>query len=410
MQSMTLICMILYEIKNRLHFSAQSLIMTIMAVVIVLGGVPLIEGAVMEGQKNSRFSVAFVDEENSAYTGMVVEQVVKSPSIKQGFELIATDRERALAMLKNNEIAAAIIVPEGFIEGMKTGHQRDCEVILNPNQVLYANLVAGGMESGSYIMSAVQNALYTFYEYTYDLAVLPEDADKMFTVEMFALVSQAMNRDEMYNREIKTPWQDMEMADFYSISVLLLFMTLYSAGGISQWHEKNKNGLVGRMQLTCKHPIYVAYANIIADAAMIFIQGVLIFIPLFVFRHGLAMLKLLPVIGLISLNIAIVTMLFAVVIKNTVVAIVTFIGGGVLSGLAAGNLIPFYFLPDFIPKHLKSWTLNYYWQQLMINVNSSDWLTWLKDVAIILGVIGLILLVLRGIISEKNRNYKNIMA
>ena len=407
---MTLIYMILYEIKNRLHLSIYMWIMAIMAVVLIIGGVPIVEKAVTEGLKNTRFSVAFVDEEDSQYTQTVVNQVLKSPSIEAGFELLITNRKDALTMLAEDEIAAAIIIPDGFIEGMKVGHQKDIEVILNPKQALYANLVKGGMESGSYLMSAVQNVLYTFYEYTADLPISPDEVDKIFNIEMFSLISQAMNRDSMYKREVKTPWQNMEMADFYGISVILFFMALYSSGAIYQWHENGKRGLTRRMQFVCKHPIYVIYANIIANTVMIFVQGLMMLIPLFLIRHGISALRMMPAILLISLSIAALVMLFAVLIKHSTGAVITFVVFILFSGLVSGNLIPAYLLPQFIPSGLKNLSVNYYWQQLMINAYTNDVATQLKDGLIILGITGLIFLLLKGITSEKLRNNKVSMA
>ena len=403
---MTLIHMTFYEIRNRLYFSVSMLIMAIMAVIIILGIVPISEQAMKNELKTTRFSVAFVDEEDSRYTQTAMNELMKTPSINSSFELFSTDAKTARQMLHDNQIVAIITIPKGFIKGMQTGNPEEIKVLLNPAQPLYANLVKGGMDSGSYIMSSVQNVLYTFYSYISDLPLSRDEIDRLFNIEMLSMVSQALNRDNIYERTPKTPWQDMEISDFYSISIVLLFMSLYSVGTIYQWHEKRENGLICRMEFTCHSPIYVTYANIFANSVMIFLQGVLIFIPLFFIRHGFTTLRMLPFLYLISLSISASVMLFSKIIKNSIWSISAFVIFGLLSALTSGNLVPFYFLPDFIPNEIKHFTLNYYWQQMLIYSHSRDVSMQARYSVITLGIIALLFVLLRGINHEKFSNYK----
>ena len=403
---MTLVYMTFYEIRNRLYFSMSMLIMTILAAVIVFGILPISEQAMKNELKTTRFSVAFVDEEDSRYTQTAINELMETPSIHTSFEILSTDAQTAEKMLRANQVTATVTIPIGFIKGMQNGNHKEIQVLLNPNQPLYASLVKGGMDSGSYIMSAVQNVLYTFYSYISDLPLSNSEIDNLFNIEMFSMISQALNRDNIYERTTKTPWQDMEISDFYSISIVLLFMSLYSVGSIYQWHEKKRNGLLERMKFTCRSPIYVTYSNIFANSVMIFLQGVLIFVPLFFMRHGFATLKMLPFLYFISLNIATTVMLFATMIKNSTWAISAFVTFSLLCALASGNLIPFYFLPNFIPSEMKSFTPHYYWQQMLIYAHSQELSEQVRYSVIVLSITALLFVLLRGMNHEKFSNYK----
>ena len=404
---MTLFYMSLYEIKNKLRFSAQMLVTAVLAVVVVFGMVPVLEQVLADKLTSKQFSVAFADEEDSAYTRMIMETVLESAPIKSSFQTIAVDRETAMKMLENNEVAAVINIPEGFTRSMRSGEFKEIKVILNPKQPLYAELVKGGMESGGYLMSAVQNALYTVYAYISKLPISEEQIDKIFNREMFSMISYAINIDTIYERELKTPWQDMEVFDFYSISIILFFMTLYSAGMIYQWHESEENKLNGRMKFVCRHASYVVYANVFAGSVIIFIQALCMFLPLFLFRHGLHSLRILPCLYLISLNISAIVILAGNMVKKTAVAVACFAGFEIFSALASGTLIPFYFLPEFIPSQIKIFTLNYHWQQMLISAFSNDTQIKLQYTMYILGFVMFILILLGGMTSEKLRNFKS---
>ena len=405
---MTFIHMIFYETKNRLRFSMQMLVLAVMAVAIMFGVLPFLEQIIESQIMTTRFCVAFVNNENSGYVDMAMKEVLESPSVKSSFELLPVEEKHAVKMLENNEIAAIIIIPEGFIEGMQSGHFKEIEVWLNPNQRIYAELIKGGMESGGYLMSAVQNSLYTVYSYISELPISREEADRLFNIEMLSMIATVMNRESVFERSIKTPWQDMEAFDFYSISIILLFMTLYSVGAIYKWRENEDNKLTARMKLVCKHPAYVVWANVFAGSVMTFIQGIMIFIPLFLVRHGLEAFRILPYLYLISLNISAMVLLFGAVIKNITGAVSAFVAFGIFSAFASGTLMPFYFLPEFIPSGIKGVMPNYYWQQLLINAYSKDLSGQGRYILGVIGMTAAIFIVLRSITCEKFSDYKSV--
>jgi hypothetical protein len=398
---MTLIYMIYYEIRNRLHFFIYMLIITALASTIIFGILPILEKSAKDGDLTIKpFAVAFVDNEGSNYTQIAIKQIMESPSIENGMEVFIVSADEANDMINNDEIAAIIGIPEGFTTGMMIGEFKEISVILNPNQSLYAGLVKNGMESGTYLMSAVQNSLYTVYKYIAKLPITEAEINRLFNIEMFSMISYAINRDNIFERNIRTPWQDMQMLDFYSISVILLFMTLYSTGMIYQWHESKDSKLFDRMKLVCKNSSYIVYTYVITASILIFLQGIMLFIPLFLIRHGMSAFKILPFLYLISLSIAALVTLFSALFKKAIVSVFTYLTVTLMLAFSSGTLIPLYFLPDFIPARMRNLSLNYYWQQLLIGAFSKDFDLQKRQLTIVFGSIILILILVRGATNE----------
>lgn len=74
-------------------------------------------GYALRYEKLDTVPVAAVDEDGSGYSGLLLERL----SGKYGISVNVTDRENALAMLKNNEVEQAFIIRRRFESAVKAG-------------------------------------------------------------------------------------------------------------------------------------------------------------------------------------------------------------------------------------------------------------------------------------------------
>ena len=103
-------------LKNRLRvlLSDKLFILTMLIVPVILS---LITGYAQRKEKLGFIPVILADEDKTEYSALLCKGLDK----KEGLKIITGDRKIALEQLEKSSVEAAIIIEEGFQEGIQKG-------------------------------------------------------------------------------------------------------------------------------------------------------------------------------------------------------------------------------------------------------------------------------------------------
>lgn len=176
---------------------------------------------------NYKVKVAFVIEDDSALMDMLADMLKNSDCISTSCELIDTDYETARQMVLNNEAAAALIIPEGFVESVQNGTNLPINVDFAENSTIIALILRQLSVAGAGTLSAAQAGIYTQYSIYKSYDFLPYDVEANEYLNDIYL-KYVLQRGTMFHKTPASPTGNISIPEYYKCSGIALILILIS--------------------------------------------------------------------------------------------------------------------------------------------------------------------------------------
>ncbi|MCH1627844.1 ABC transporter permease [Fredinandcohnia quinoae] len=176
------------------------------------------------------FDIAIVDNDDTFETKYVIQQLVQSEHLTKLTNVIKTDETRANNLMDNNEIAAMIIIPEGFSSNVKIGENTPVKVFGNAQKPLQSQLVRHIMESAADFTSAAQSGINTIYEFTSIDPFTKKERKTEFKQSLLTYSLHVLGRGEPFQIIEKHNLFQTDIVQYYTLSLFLLLIMFWSYG------------------------------------------------------------------------------------------------------------------------------------------------------------------------------------
>jgi ABC-2 type transport system permease protein len=123
------------------------------------------------------FSIALVDNENTAQTRMLTKQLDEFRIFN---EILRVDEANARQMLSDGSIASIIIIPPGFTDSVAAGKNKPVTVIGSKSRPLQSFVVKNLMQSVANLVSSAQSAIITIYRYNEKAGLKGKELEAQF--------------------------------------------------------------------------------------------------------------------------------------------------------------------------------------------------------------------------------------
>ncbi|MFJ8064787.1 ABC transporter permease [Psychrobacillus sp. NPDC096426] len=174
-------------------------------------------------------SIAFVDEDQTEETKMLLEFMSLSIDKEEGIEIIAMSKKAADLKIENNEISAYILFPEGITKKLYKGKSVSLSIVGNPSQTIDSFIVKDLAESLTRYISSAQANILTVYDYASNAYIPEEELEKLLfeTFIDFTLYTlgsgQILDEDVITNITTTAPTNYYVVAGWFSAFTIWLF-------------------------------------------------------------------------------------------------------------------------------------------------------------------------------------------
>ena len=363
---MGLLRMTYLELKSYSADLKFFIILPLIPILVLLSLSPLLRFVREESASTTAFSVAVSDESESGLVSLAVSSIAQSNSLGKNINVLQVPRKKAEEKLLANEIAAAIIIPESFVESAQSGKAEALEILLNENQPFQTMLMREGLKSAGNMMGDVQNALYMIGEYTRNAEGI--DSDAVFGDSMMVLIMDALSRDDMYKLSSMSPFGESDPVLYYGTSVLLVFLCFSSIYQLFKRPEEQREVLLRRKRLSPVNNWIFPLAEGLALGILLWLQGILPLACLTALagKLGLSSAGAFAVLLLVCLGIGCFVCLVQMCFKHTVNA--ALVSGGFYTAeiLLSGIIIPPAFLGGGYLGVFRNLTIPKFWSQSLL--------------------------------------------
>lgn len=224
-------------------------------------------------QAIGKIRVGIVSMEDEELSGMLVKFIGSMDSMEQSCSFELMDEAKARKELEDGTIYAAIILPEGMIDGILNGKNIPAKVLFATTySTMETEVFRELLDAGSRLLTVAQAGIYAADELCLEL----EHQEWLRETEDYlneAYLAYALNRKAVFKLEEVNATGRYSLIQYYGAALLLVFLSF--AGLImGRKAEGTENLLREIMSARGYHKIWQFLTDVFAFAAMFAMMGI----------------------------------------------------------------------------------------------------------------------------------------
>lgn len=325
-----------FEIRSAIKILPRFLI--ILAVVgCLLFGLAFLGNRTLNSQKDTyvNMKIAAVMPKGDPMVAIGFDMVSKMESVAEICQLIPMSRDDAYDALRGGDVAAAVIIPDDFVNDLMYGINTPAEVVIPNNPGLESLLFCTLIDAGALTLSHCEAGIYSVIELftnhnRHDAAALAEEA--LYN----RYVIYALNRSTFFKFKPVSASGNVSTGIFYACSAIVVGMLLCGIVFCDSF-------LSSKPRLSGVSNFYAEFCEYLAvSLVLIVILGIGIFVsglvPFSLINLGMLALLILSIVGFIKT----ICSLFSNTFSCTVVIFIAV----ALMAYVCGRIVPISFIPQ----------------------------------------------------------------
>ena len=193
------------------------------------------------------FAIALVDEDQTFNTRLISRQLEETEYLKGFVTVHHVTEAEALVMIGRNQIAGAVVIPEGFTASLYSGENWPIQFIGNPAQQERAIQMKNELASAVAYIAAGQSAVKAVWHAARDGGATPEQLDRLMKDSVVTFMSRALVRGEIYREQTLASMPDVKLPEYFTAALGALFAGFFAVRGSRVLAEEKASGVLRRL-------------------------------------------------------------------------------------------------------------------------------------------------------------------
>src|SRR6056297_36901 len=249
--------------------------------------------------KEPILKLGIVDNENSATSNYLIEELLKDQDITSLISFKKVDDKNSISKVKKGELNGVLKIPKDFTDSLINMKNTPIEIIYNENDVLISYAVNTVADSFSLYIEEVQKSISANYYTTSKIDELKEDTQKINKNISLIMISEVFNRKMgiIKNELQNIPTTSSRIYFLVMVEILILsYVSLYFTYKFMKEKDINR-----KIQTLGFKRGEIKVIKIISYLTLINIQILTIFNPIYYFLSGNILFKNILYLNIISL-------------------------------------------------------------------------------------------------------------
>ncbi|GEM_PF-6227607 len=249
--------------------------------------------------KEPILKLGIVDNENSATSNYLIEELLKDQDITSLISFKKVDDKNSISKVKKGELNGVLKIPKDFTDSLINMKNTPIEIIYNENDVLISYALNTVADSFSLYIEEVQKSISANYYTTSKIDELKEDTQKINNNISLIMISEVFNRKMgiIKNELQNIPTTSSGIYFLVMVEILILsYVSLYFTYKFMKEKDINR-----KIQTLGFKRGEIKVIKIISYLILINIQILTIFNPIYYFLSGNILFKNILYLNIISL-------------------------------------------------------------------------------------------------------------
>lgn len=226
MADMNKLIYIKLELKRKFKLIPQILLGTI-ALSLVVGAIVFCAGKLLYSgiSINEKKTIVFTSEDDSEMTKLIVSTLRQSKSINSVCNIVDSDYDNALEMVKNDDAVCCIIIPKGFMDSLMDGENYPISIHFSSAKSIYSMIISELTRAAQTSLQSAQSGIYVLHDYYKENNALKYE-DKANKELNLTYLGKAFAREKFFERHKVYATGSLSTADYYIASGVMLILLL----------------------------------------------------------------------------------------------------------------------------------------------------------------------------------------
>jgi len=303
------------------------------------------------------FPIALADNEDTTQTRVLARQL---DEIEIFDKVLKTDEESAKELIRQNRIAAAVIIPKGFSESILSGENKPVTVIGNKSMPLQSFIVKNFFQGVANLFSAGESAWNTMDYYYKKEGFKSGETARDYDQSVTRLLMESLSRNEIY-ADIDNPHVfNLTPAEYFTAALIVIFLMFAGMPGMKLLVWERCYGITRRLGSTPVKLRHVVLSKFIVSAMLSIVQfGVVIAVTSVVFKNywGAPARNILMLFGAIIFAVSAWSVFVSSISRTPAAADIIGNLGILLMAVIGGSIYPLTYMPEIV-RDLSRLTIN----------------------------------------------------
>lgn len=304
--------------------------------------------------------IGIVGDLSDSYLGIGISILMNMENIKSMADFQILEEEEAKQLFDKGEISAYLLVPEGFVDSILTGENKQISYVTTQEaQGIVGMLVNELVGAISGLVTTTQTNVYAMQTYLIENDMRDQLHEATEGINI-AFIATALNRKDLYELQLEGISNRLSVTGHLFTGILLLLVLLWGMNCVSQMVREDcsllkllrMKGLGARMQVTAEVSSYMIVQwvslGVVFACVIIAISSLGLHIPeweaLDISQRFLFLCKWIPVVIMIASMQAFLYELVSTVMNGVLLQFIVAVSMGYLSGC----IYPISFFPKAV--------------------------------------------------------------
>lgn len=196
------------------------------ALSLVIGAIVFCTSKMIYINKNDTdLNIAYSVQDDNYMTNMIVQMITGIDSLSSVCNFIQTSEEESQELLNDNDVLAAITIPDGFMKSISSGKNFSIKISFPVKLSLYSVILTEFSKAIEITLSAAQASIYTLYDFYEEQDMLQYENKANSDLNAIYL-SKSLNPSSLFKTETISATNELSLTQYYICAgfVLLILM------------------------------------------------------------------------------------------------------------------------------------------------------------------------------------------
>lgn len=225
-------------------------------------------------------SIAFVDEDQTEETKMLLEFMTLSIDKKEAIEIISMSKETADHKIENNEISTYILFPKEFTKKLYKGKSVSLTIVGNPSRTVDSFIVKELAESMTRYISSAQANILTVYDYASNAYIPEEELERLIFETFIEFTLYTLGSGQILDEEVITNITTTSPTNYYVVAGWFIAFSIWLFGSYSLLRKETQVALRIRWKLLGVTYWHTNVSQIVVSLLVSMLFATVTFIPI----------------------------------------------------------------------------------------------------------------------------------
>lgn len=301
-------------------------------------------------------SVGIIDEDDSLYSGMLIESFRNNNSFSKFVNLYGTNPSAIRADFEAGSLDALIIIPEGFTINLNHVNIVPLDVRINYDNAIKAYLFKNVMLGYERFLTSVEKAIILLYD-ELEAAGMERELIYVYNEQIaIDLIFTSLGRHQFFDFQPLVNIPAVVTIKYYFIAIGIMFLMYISVFAAINLMREEENGCISRLKVSGRSVLAYIFSKTMAASVFVFLI-VLIWYSLFLTFYGQGFKGAIFYLALflfacIYFDLALAICIAAWSKREEAVVLISSIFI-FMNAILGGSIIPIHYMPIYLQKLAK---------------------------------------------------------